>query len=62
MQTGEVHLRYADSENEGGRLAVVTIANPAKLNAMSRHMWQQLRCVFNSISTNFLSSYYSLIK
>jgi enoyl-CoA hydratase/carnithine racemase len=46
---GEVRLRY---EGEGGRLAVVTIANPAKLNAMSRHMWQQLRFVFDSISGN----------
>jgi enoyl-CoA hydratase len=46
---GEVRLRY---EGEGGRLAVVTLANPAKLNAMSRHMWQQLRSVFNSISGN----------
>lgn len=43
---GEVALRYE------GRLAIVTIANPAKLNAMSRHMWQQLRSVFNSISGN----------
>jgi enoyl-CoA hydratase/carnithine racemase len=46
---GEVRLSY---EGEGGRLAVVTIANPAKLNAMSRHMWQQLSSVFNSISGN----------
>ena len=46
---GEVSCRY---EGEGGRLAVVTIANPSKLNAMSRHMWQQLRYVFNSISGN----------
>jgi enoyl-CoA hydratase len=49
MQTGEVQLRY---EGEGGRLAVVTLSNPAKLNAMSRHMWQQLRSVFDSISIN----------
>lgn len=49
MQTGEVQLRY---EGEGGRLAVVTLSNPAKLNAMSRHMWQQLSSVFNSISGN----------
>jgi enoyl-CoA hydratase len=49
MQTGEVQLLYA---GEGGRLAVVTIANPAKLNAMSRHMWQQLSYVFNSILGN----------
>ena len=46
---GEVQLRY---EGEGGRLAVVTLSNPAKLNAMSRHMWQQLRSVFDSISIN----------
>ena len=44
---GAVRLSY---EGEGGRLAVITIASPAKLNAMSRHMWQQLRSVFNSIS------------
>jgi enoyl-CoA hydratase/carnithine racemase len=49
MQTGEVQLRY---EGECGRLAVVTLSNPAKLNAMSRHMWQQLRSVFNSVSGN----------
>ena len=46
---GEVLCQY---EAEGGRLAVVTIANPAKLNAMSRHMWQQLRSVFESIQGN----------
>ena len=46
---GEVRLRY---EGEGDRLAIVTLSNPAKLNAMSRHMWQQLRSVFNSISGN----------
>ena len=46
---GEVLCQY---EVEGGRLAVVTIANPAKLNAMSRHMWQLLRSVFESIQGN----------
>ncbi len=46
---GEVTCRY---EGKGERLAVVTITNPSKLNAMSRHMWQQLRSVFNSISGN----------
>jgi enoyl-CoA hydratase len=49
LQVGEVRLQY---EGEGGRLAVVTLANPTKLNAMSRQMWQQLRSVFNSISGN----------
>lgn len=43
---GEVSCHYE------GRLAVVTIANPTKLNAMSRHMWKQLRSVFNSIQGN----------
>ena len=43
---GEVGCQYA------GRLAIVTIANPGKLNAMSRHMWQQLRSVFDSIQGN----------
>ena len=43
---GEVLLRYE------GNLAIVTIANPSKLNAMSRHMWQQLRSVFDSILGN----------
>ena len=43
---GEVRCHFE------GRLAIVTIANPAKLNAMSRHMWQQLRYVFDSISGN----------
>jgi enoyl-CoA hydratase/carnithine racemase len=43
---GNVLCRYE------GRLAVVTLSNPAKLNAMSRHMWQQLRSVFESISGN----------
>lgn len=44
--SGEVQLRYE------GALAVVTLSNPAKLNAMSRHMWQQLRTVFESIQDN----------
>ena len=43
---GEVQLHYE------GALAVVTLSNPAKLNAMSRHMWQQLRSVFESIQGN----------
>ena len=43
---GEVRCHFE------GRLAIVTLANPAKLNAMSRHMWQQLRSVFDSISGN----------
>ena len=43
---GEVHCSV-----EGG-LATVVISNPAKLNAMSRHMWQQLRSVFESIQAN----------
>ncbi len=33
-------------------LALVQIANPDKLNAMSRHMWQQLRAVFVGIQAN----------
>ena len=43
---GEVRCHFE------GRLAIVTIANPTKLNALSRHMWQQLRSVFNSIQGN----------
>ena len=43
---GEVRCHFE------GRLAIVTIDNPTKLNAMSRHMWQQLRSVFNSIQGN----------
>lgn len=35
-----------------GGLARVVLSNPAKLNAMSRHMWQQLRSVFESIQGN----------
>ena len=35
-----------------GGLARVVLSNPAKLNAMSRHMWQQLRSVFVSIQSN----------
>ncbi|MDO8772348.1 MAG: enoyl-CoA hydratase/isomerase family protein [Burkholderiaceae bacterium] len=35
-----------------GGLARVTLSNPGKLNAMSRHMWQQLRSVFESIQVN----------
>ena len=46
LALGEVSCRYED------RLAVVSIANRNKLNAMSRHMWQQLRSVFNSIQIN----------
>lgn len=33
-------------------LALVQITNPVKLNAMSRHMWQQLRSVFEGIQAN----------
>ena len=44
--SGSVQLRYE------GRLAIVTLSNPAKLNAMSRHMWRQLRSVFESIQGN----------
>ena len=33
-------------------LARVTLSNPNKLNAMSRHMWQQLRAVFEGIQAN----------
>jgi enoyl-CoA hydratase len=43
---GEISCRYE------GRLAIVTIANSGKLNAMSRHMWQQFCSVFNSIQGN----------
>jgi enoyl-CoA hydratase len=43
---GEISCRYE------GRLAIVTMANSGKLNAMSRHMWQQLCSVFNSIQGN----------
>jgi enoyl-CoA hydratase/carnithine racemase len=39
---GEVRCHFE------GRLAIVTITNPSKLNAMSRHMWQQLRSIFDS--------------
>ena len=35
-----------------GGLARVVLSNPAKLNAMSRHMWRQLRSVFESIQVN----------
>jgi enoyl-CoA hydratase/carnithine racemase len=44
--SGDVQLRYEDG------LAIVTLSNPAKLNAMSRHMWRQLRSVFESIHGN----------
>jgi enoyl-CoA hydratase/carnithine racemase len=47
---GEVRCHFEESFE--GRLAVVTIANPAKLNAMSRHMWQQVRSVFHSLQSN----------
>ena len=35
-----------------GAVAQVTIANPAKFNAMSRAMWRQLRAVFERIQGN----------
>jgi enoyl-CoA hydratase/carnithine racemase len=47
---GEVRC-HVDERFEG-RLAIVTLANPAKLNAMSRHMWQQLRSIFDSLKDN----------
>lgn len=45
-RTGEVRYSVEDG------LATVVLSNPAKLNAMSRHMWQQLRSVFESIQGN----------
>ena len=41
--SGTVLLRVADA------LASVTLSNPGKLNAMSRHMWQELRAAFEQI-------------
>ncbi len=35
-----------------GRVASVTLSNPAKLNAMSRSMWRELRETFHTISEN----------
>ena len=35
-----------------GRVAKVTLSNPAKLNAMSRVMWRDLRSVFQTIGAN----------
>jgi enoyl-CoA hydratase/carnithine racemase len=35
-----------------GTLAVLTLSNTAKRNAMTRAMWRELRSVFNSISRN----------
>lgn len=33
-------------------VARVTLSNPAKFNAMSRHMWRQLRVVFEHLNAN----------
>jgi enoyl-CoA hydratase/carnithine racemase len=46
LPIGEIRLKF------DGELAVVSLSNPAKLNAMSRHMWQQLSAVFESIQVN----------
>jgi enoyl-CoA hydratase/carnithine racemase len=35
-----------------GALAVLTLSNPGKRNAMTRTMWRELSSVFNSISRN----------
>lgn len=35
-----------------GRVAVVTLRNPPRLNAMNRAMWQQLREVFEAIAAS----------
>jgi enoyl-CoA hydratase/carnithine racemase len=35
-----------------GRVASVTLSNPAKLNAMSRAMWRELHGAFHSIAAN----------
>lgn len=43
LTVGEVRCSVQDG------LARVVLSNPAKLNAMSRHMWRQLRSVFESI-------------
>lgn len=48
--TGQVQHRFDSGEVDG--LVHVTLSNPTKLNAMSRHMWQQLRTVFESIQAN----------
>ena len=34
-----------------GALATVTVSNPARMNAMTRAMWQQLRDVFLELGT-----------
>ncbi len=35
-----------------GALARVTLAHPGKFNAMSRHMWRELKAVFQSLQTD----------
>ncbi len=40
---GLVKLEYE------GRLALVSLSNPGKLNAMSRNMWGELRAIFTTI-------------
>lgn len=42
------HLKL---EGQGG-VAVVTLANPRRRNAMSRFMWQQLRTIFKTIQAS----------
>ena len=44
--SGTVRLSIGDA------LASVTLSNPGKLNAMSRHMWQELRAAFEQIQGN----------
>ena len=40
---GRIDLKIA------GHVATVTLSNPGKLNAMSRSMWRELRCVFGAL-------------
>jgi len=44
--SGTVLLSIADA------VASVTLSNPGKLNAMSRHMWQELRAAFEQVQFN----------
>lgn len=44
--SGSVQMSVVDA------VASVTLSNPGKLNAMSRHMWQELRAAFEQIQAN----------
>ena len=47
--SGHVQLTHDDSD---ARVAIVTLSNPRKFNAMSRAMWRELKAVFTRLQVD----------